>query len=143
MLHEFDKFLTHRSLYSADTRTGKHIINGDIKLKQGGSIERFTEKGLKFEDGVELEADIVVFATGYVYESGFSFIPQWFRRYGDHRDVMRDICGPEVASKVGEIWGVDEDGQLMGAWRDSGHEGLWFGIGKHSSREVNPMLIGS
>jgi hypothetical protein len=43
---------------------------------------------------------------------------------------MRDICGPEVASKVGPIWGFDEDGQLMGAWRDCGHEGLWFGIGK-------------
>ncbi|KAF8558001.1 FAD/NAD(P)-binding domain-containing protein [Imleria badia] len=98
--------------FHLNTRTGKHVISGDIKLKQGGAIVCFTEKGLKFEDGTELEADIVVFATGC----------------GDHRDVMRDICGPEVASKVGEIWGMDEDGQLMGAWRDSGHEGLWFGI---------------
>ncbi|KIJ67523.1 hypothetical protein HYDPIDRAFT_173996 [Hydnomerulius pinastri MD-312] len=102
--------------YHLNTRTGIHIINGDIKLKQGSSIECFTEHGLKFVDGTELEADIVVFATGY----------------GDHRDVMTDICGPEVASKVGEIWGVDEDGQVMGAWRDCGHEGLWFGIGNLS-----------
>ncbi|KAF9222598.1 FAD/NAD(P)-binding domain-containing protein [Gyrodon lividus] len=102
--------------YHLNTRTGKHIINGDIKLKQGSSIECFTEKGVKFVDGTELEADIVVFATGY----------------GDHRDVMRDICEPQVASKVGDIWGVDEDGQLMGAWRDCGHEGLWFGIGSLS-----------
>ncbi|KIJ18956.1 hypothetical protein PAXINDRAFT_166873 [Paxillus involutus ATCC 200175] len=102
--------------FHLDTRTGKHIINGDIKLKQGSSIDSFTETGLKFADGTELEADIVVFATGY----------------GDHRDVMRDICGPEVASKVGPIWGFDEDGQLMGAWRDCGHEGLWFGIGSLS-----------
>ena len=36
---------------------------------------------------------------------------------------MRDICGPEVAPKVDETWGVDEDGQLMGAWRDSGQKG--------------------
>jgi hypothetical protein len=47
-----------------DTGTSKHIINGDIKLKNGSAIERFTEKGLKFADGTELEADIVVFATG-------------------------------------------------------------------------------
>ena len=47
-----------------DTGTSKHIIDGDIKLKNGSAIERFTEKGLKFVDGTELEADIVVFATG-------------------------------------------------------------------------------
>ncbi|KAF9244985.1 FAD/NAD(P)-binding domain-containing protein [Melanogaster broomeanus] len=87
--------------FHLDTRTGKHIINGDIKLKQGSRIECFTEKGLKFADGTELEADL----------RGF--------RYG-------------VASKVGEIWGVDEDGQLMGAWKNCGHEGLWFGIGSLS-----------
>ena len=37
-------------------------------------------------------------------------------RYGDHRDVMRDICGPEVASSVGETWRVGEGGQLKRAW---------------------------
>ena len=40
------------------------IIDGKIKLKQGTEIERFTEKGLKFADGSELNADIVLFATG-------------------------------------------------------------------------------
>lgn len=47
-----------------DTGTSKHIIDGDIKIKNGSAIERFTEKGLKFADGTELEADIVVFSTG-------------------------------------------------------------------------------
>ena len=42
------------------------IIDGKIKLKHGTNIERFTEKGLKFDDGSELNADVVVFATGYV-----------------------------------------------------------------------------
>lgn len=49
---------------SADTGTGKHIVNGDIKFKQGSSIDRFAEKGVKFADGVELGADVVVFTTG-------------------------------------------------------------------------------
>lgn len=47
-----------------DVGTSKHIVNGDIKVKSGSAIERFTETGLKFEDGTELEADIVVIATG-------------------------------------------------------------------------------
>ncbi|KAF9227052.1 FAD/NAD(P)-binding domain-containing protein [Gyrodon lividus] len=99
--------------YYMDTGTSKHIISGKIKIKSGGSIERLTEKGLKFVDGTELEADIIVFATGY----------------GDPRDSMRDICGPEVADKVTQIWGMDEEGQTCGVWRYCGHDGLWFGVG--------------
>lgn len=33
-------------------------------MKSGAQIEKFTENGLKFDDGSELEADVVVFATG-------------------------------------------------------------------------------
>lgn len=55
---------------------------------------------------------------------------------------MKDICGPGVASKVGKIWGMDDDGQMRGAWRDCGHEGLWFGIGKYCSHAVKYALIG-
>ncbi|KAH7925619.1 FAD/NAD(P)-binding domain-containing protein [Leucogyrophana mollusca] len=99
--------------YYMDTGTSKHIINGTIKIKNGSSIEQFTEKGLKFADGTELHADVIVFATGY----------------GDPRDSMREVCGPEVAAKVGQVWGMDDEGQVPGVWRDCGHEGLWFGIG--------------
>jgi hypothetical protein len=48
---------------------------------------------------------------------------------GDKLDSMREICGDEVASKVGAVWGMDEEGQLQGVWRHSGHDGLWFGMG--------------
>ncbi|KIJ18436.1 hypothetical protein PAXINDRAFT_167040, partial [Paxillus involutus ATCC 200175] len=98
--------------YYMDTGTSQHIIDGDIKIKSGGSIERFTETGLKFADGSELEADIIVFATGY----------------GDPRDSMQAICGPEVADKVVPLWRLDEEGQSSGVWRPSGHDGLWFGV---------------
>lgn len=49
----------------SDVGACQMIIDGSIKLKSGTHIERFTEKGLKFEDGSELEADVVLFATGY------------------------------------------------------------------------------
>ncbi|KAH7889081.1 hypothetical protein F5I97DRAFT_2006620 [Phlebopus sp. FC_14] len=99
--------------YYMDTGTSQHIIDGAIKLKSGSAIERYTESGLKFADGTELEADVIVFATGYE----------------DPRDSMREICGREVADKVPPVWGMDEEGQITGVWRYSGHEGLWFGIG--------------
>lgn len=43
------------------------IIDGKIKLKNDSQIKGFTETGLKFENGSELPADVVVFATGCVY----------------------------------------------------------------------------
>jgi hypothetical protein len=43
------------------------IIDGKIKLKSDGSISRFTQTGLLFEDGSTLDADVVVFATGYAF----------------------------------------------------------------------------
>ncbi|KAF8838512.1 FAD/NAD(P)-binding domain-containing protein [Paxillus ammoniavirescens] len=111
--------------YYVDTGTSQHIIDGDIKIKSGGSIERFTETGLKFADGSELEADIIVFATGY----------------GDPRDSMRAICGPEVADKVVPLWRLDEEGQSSGVWRYSGHDGLWFGVGDLASSRFHSLHL--
>ncbi|EIW83441.1 FAD/NAD(P)-binding domain-containing protein [Coniophora puteana RWD-64-598 SS2] len=99
--------------YYLNIGTSQHIIEGHIKVKNGSAIESYTETGLRFADGTELEADVVVFATGY----------------GDPRDAMYDICPPEAAKKVGPVWGFDKEGQVSGIWRPSGHEGIWFGIG--------------
>jgi len=41
------------------------IIDGKIKLKSDGPIKRFTPTGLLFEDGSTLNADVILFATGY------------------------------------------------------------------------------
>ena len=51
---------------STDVGASQMIIDGKIKLKNDAQISRFTEKGLEFEDGSTLDADAVVFATGWV-----------------------------------------------------------------------------
>ena len=55
------------SLGPSDVGTCQKIIDGKIKIKNDSQIERFTKTGLKFTNGSELEADVVLFATGYVY----------------------------------------------------------------------------
>ena len=47
-----------------DTGGSKLIGEGKIKLKNHSPLAGFTETGLKFEDGSELQADVVIFATG-------------------------------------------------------------------------------
>jgi len=51
---------------STDVGASQMIIDGKIKLKNDAQISRFAEKGLEFEDGSTLDADAVVFATGWV-----------------------------------------------------------------------------
>ena len=40
------------------------IVDGKIKIKNDSQIERFTKTGLKFENGSEVDADVIMFATG-------------------------------------------------------------------------------
>lgn len=54
--------LTSRS--STDVGACQKIIDGKIKVKNGTDVESFTSKGLKFKDGSEMDADVVLFATG-------------------------------------------------------------------------------
>ena len=59
---DFDDFLI---LY-VDTGASKLIADSKIKLKSDSVIKSFTERSIVFENGTELAADVVVFATGCV-----------------------------------------------------------------------------
>lgn len=57
--------MTHeRWLSGSDVGTSQLIIDGKVKLKNDSLIERFTKTGIKFTNGSELPADVVIFATG-------------------------------------------------------------------------------
>lgn len=66
--------------------------------------------GIRFADGSELEADEVIFATGYQ----------------NMRTQTRIIFGDEIADRVNSVWGLDEEGEPRTIWRRSGHPGFWF-----------------
>jgi hypothetical protein len=81
------------------------IIGGKIQVKQGTEPARFTPDGLIFEDGSSLEADLVVFATGYE----------------PIKNSVRDIFGEDIAHKASPVWGLDEGGEPRRAYTPSGH----------------------
>ncbi|KAF5382247.1 hypothetical protein D9757_008944 [Collybiopsis confluens] len=97
-----------------DVGASQLIVDGKIKLKTGSAIERFTPTGLKFEDGTELEADVVVFATGI---------------RGDIRQAIGNICGEKVEKACKPVWGFDEELEVNGTWRDLGVANLWYMCG--------------
>lgn len=96
-----------------DTGACREIINGNIQIQSGSSVRRFVSHGLELEDGTELGCDVVVFATGF----------------SELRDSITEMCGPDIANKVGPVWGLDDEGDLQGVWRRTGQPHLWIGLG--------------
>lgn len=89
------------------------IADGRIKIKKGAAPIAFTPSGLLFDDGSELHADAVVFATGY----------------DRIRDVHTRTFGKDVVDRMGEAWGLDSEGEVKGCYRPTGHPALWYAIG--------------
>lgn len=106
----FSKYIQRGGGYYIDVGTSQLIIDGKVGVKSGVEITEVTSRGLRFSDGSELEADEIVFATGYE----------------NMRSQARGILGDDVADRVGDIWGWDEEGEIRAIWRESGHPGFWF-----------------
>lgn len=106
----FMKYFQRGGGYYIDVGASQLIIDGKIKIKQGQEIEEVTHDGLKFADGTTLQADEIVFATGYQ----------------NMRTEARNIFGDELANRIGDAWGFDEEGEMRTIWRPSGHPGFWF-----------------
>jgi hypothetical protein len=52
------------SLLLQDVGASEMVADGRIKIKSDSELERFTDRGVLFKDGSELEADVIVLATG-------------------------------------------------------------------------------
>jgi putative flavoprotein involved in K+ transport len=87
------------------------IIDGTIKLRHG-SVESLTARGVMLESGKTIDADLVVFATGY----------------RGAPTVVREVLGDDVARRVGEFAKVSDDREYGRLWRRSDVDQLWFMI---------------
>src|SRR3546814_5543286 len=86
------------------------IVDGRIGLIQDDEIERFGTDGAIMKDGSVMPADLIVLATGYEGQAA----------------AARRILGDAAADRIGRVWGFDEEGELHGMWRPTGHPGVWF-----------------
>ncbi|EIN13097.1 FAD/NAD(P)-binding domain-containing protein [Punctularia strigosozonata HHB-11173 SS5] len=99
--------------YYLDVGASQMVIDGKIKIKNGSGIERFTKSGIKFADGSEIPADVVIFATGF----------------GDPRTAIASVSGKEIADKCKPIWGLNAEGEIRGNAREIGLPNLWYLMG--------------
>jgi putative flavoprotein involved in K+ transport len=130
----FMKYLRRGSGYYIDVGASELVANGSIKLKSGVSFEHLNPKSVTLTDGTELPADLVVYATGY------GSMNQW----------LADLISPEVADRVGKVWGLGSDtpkdpgpweGELRNMWKPTQVPQLWFHGGNlHQSRHYSQFL---
>ena len=129
----FMKYLRRGSGYYIDVGASELVADGKIKLASG-QADHFTADGLVLEDGTALQADLVVFATGYGSMNG------WAAR----------LISQDVADKVGKCWGLGSDtpkdpgpweGELRNMWKPTQQDALWFHGGNlHQSRHYSQFL---
>ena len=86
------------------------IISGEVGLLQFEDIERFVKDGALMKDGRVQKADLLVTATGYQ----------------NQQEVVRQLLGDAIADRVGQIWGIDADGELANMFKPTAQKGLWF-----------------
>ncbi len=129
----FMKYLRRGSGYYIDVGASQLIIDGKIKLK-AGQVARLTENAVVLEDGTEIPADVVVYATGYGSMNGWA----------------ADLIGQDVADRVGKCWGLGSEttkdpgpweGEQRNMWKPTHQEALWFHGGNlHQSRHYSQFL---
>ena len=88
----FMKYLRRGSGYYIDVGASELVTDGDVKL-ESGAVDHLTEDAVVLEDGTELPADLIVYATGYGSMNGWA----------------ADLISQEVADKVGKCWGLGSD----------------------------------
>jgi putative flavoprotein involved in K+ transport len=130
----FMKYLRRGSGYYIDVGASQLVADGKIKLKSGVDVVELKEHSVLLSDGSELEADLVVYATGYGSMNGWA----------------ADLISREVADKVGKVWGLGSnttkdpgpwEGEQRNMWKPTQQEALWFHGGNlHQSRHYSQYL---
>ena len=130
----FMKYLRRGSGYYIDVGASQLIIDGRIKLKSGSDVSHLTKTAVVLQDGTELPADLVIYATGYGSMNGWA----------------ADLISQDVADTVGKCWGLGSgttkdpgpwEGELRNMWKPTQQEALWFHGGNlHQSRHYSQFL---
>jgi putative flavoprotein involved in K+ transport len=130
----FMKYLRRGSGYYIDVGASELVANGSIKLRSGVSVMQIRPHSVVLDDGSELQADLIVYATGYGSMNGF----------------VAPIVSQAVADKVGKCWGLGSgttkdpdpwEGELRNMWKPTQQTGLWFHGGNlHQSRHYSQFL---
>lgn len=132
------KYLRRAGGYYIDVGASELIADGRIKLRSRIGVEQIEPHAVILTDSTRLAAEAIIYATG------FGTMDEW----------VADLISPEVAAKVGRVWGYGSgtpgdpgpwEGELRNMWVPTRQSGLWFHGGnlaqvRHYSRYLALQL---
>lgn len=90
-----------------DMGTGVELLStGKVGIRSGVTPAAFTTTGVRLSDGGALDADAVVWCTGF--------------RDRDVRYVVEDILGEgaaDIRDRMDGTWSLDAEGEYRGVWK--------------------------
>ncbi|ROW04748.1 hypothetical protein VMCG_04719 [Cytospora schulzeri] len=96
----------------------KMLVEGVCAVKGNVEPVGFTPKGLKFSDGSTVDADAIVWCTGFADKdpnvTAEILGGHKFDKMGDCKD---DLGPRDIAVMRDAIWGVDKEGEVRGVWK--------------------------
>lgn len=112
------KYLRRGSGYYIDVGSADLVADGRVALAHG-QVSHLTEDAVVLDDGAELPADLVVFATGYESMT----------------DWVSELVDQETATRLGPCWGLGSgttndpgpwEGELRNMWKPTRVAHLWM-----------------
>jgi len=111
--------------YYLDAGCAELIINGDIGLMQFDQVEKFVAEGALLKDGTIKPADLLILGTGFHTQ----------------QVLVGRLLGEAMAQKVGQVWGLGPDGEMLNMWKRTPQEGLWFVGSAFAACRQNSRLV--
>ncbi len=128
------KYRRTASGYYIDVGAAEMVMDGRIKVSSGCGISHLSENAIHLENGDELPADAIVYATGY----------------GGMTDWVAALIDQDTATRVGPCWGYGSGtkgdpgpwiGELRNMWVETAQQGLWFTGGNLSQARYFSRLL--
>jgi putative flavoprotein involved in K+ transport len=105
--------------YYVDVGGSQLIIDGEIRVKSGIEIDGLTPGGIRFADGTEIAADVIIQCTGFQ----------------SLHEVIAKIVSREVGDRIGTCWGLGSGtrndpgpwhGELRNMYKPVAHPNLFI-----------------
>ncbi|KAL4736214.1 monooxygenase [Aspergillus similis] len=103
------------------------IEEGKVGIKAGVEPVSYTETGLQFSDSTCLDADAIIWCTGFADLNVVTAATEILSGETDGQTERVHVLTPrDIASRLDATWGVDEEGEIRGMWKRHSHaESIW------------------
>ncbi|KAH7464405.1 hypothetical protein FOXG_17115 [Fusarium oxysporum f. sp. lycopersici 4287] len=109
-----------------DTGATSLIADGNVGVKANVEPVAFTETGLRFSDDSTLDADAIIWCTGFC-DRNVRQVAAEILGAGQPGDKGAGMGPEDIAARMDATWGIDSEGEIRGMWKRHLHlEKFWI-----------------